>query len=240
VLELNDTVDQQTREAGRASEIEFWRDFMQSARCKLNWCDAIPNPECDQEIYILLRYVAWAKCKLGKPIDVLDIGSGPISILTHVFHGLHAHLKAADPLADEYERLWTDEAARMRAVRPVPVAGEDLARHFGRNSFDVSHIRNAIDHTIHPMAVMEQMIEITRKNGVIVVHGFENEAATERWEGFHQWNMRIIPGDMEFEGSTHQKYGVLATFGQQLELISTYTKRLVNGKNWLGFVAAVI
>jgi hypothetical protein len=50
VLELNDTVDQQTREAGRASEIEFWRDFMQSARCKLNWCDAIPNPECDQEI----------------------------------------------------------------------------------------------------------------------------------------------------------------------------------------------
>jgi hypothetical protein len=52
--------------------------------------------------------------------------------------------------------------------------------------------------------------------------------------------MRIVRGEMEFEGATRQKYGVMATFGQQLKLINAYTKPLVNGKNWSALVAAVV
>ncbi|MEJ0018278.1 MAG: hypothetical protein WDN25_17295 [Acetobacteraceae bacterium] len=78
-------------------------------------------------------------------------------------------------------------------MRPVAVAGEDLAGHFGTQVFDVAHIRNAIDHAVHPMAVVEQMLAITRPGGFLIIHGFENEAIAEHWHGFHQWNMRVGP-----------------------------------------------
>jgi SAM-dependent methyltransferase len=236
---LVESVDQNTRAVGKAHEIGFWREFMQSDRCRFGWCDATPNPECDQEIYTLLRYVASSFGQSGRTVDVLDIGSGPISVLTNVFHGLQANLKAADPLADDYEKLWTDHARRLRAVRPMGVAGEDLVDYFGSNAFDVTHIRNAIDHAVNPIAVVEQLIEITRKNGLVIIHGFENEADSERWGGFHQWNMRIIRGDLEFEGAAHKKFRVIANFSNQLRLISACTKRLVNGKNWSTLVVQV-
>ena len=53
-------------------------------------------------------------------MEILDIGSGPVSMLTNAFHGLRASLKAADPLADEYDPLWTDSVRKAQVVRPPP------------------------------------------------------------------------------------------------------------------------
>jgi hypothetical protein len=237
---FTDVVAEQIRDVGKAEEIEFWRGFMHSDRCKSNWCDSAPNPECEPEIHGMLRYMAWSYARHGSPMEVLDIGSGPISIFSNAFHGMTVNLKAADPLADDYEKLWTDEARRLRVTRPVPVPGEELMRHFGKNSFDVTHIRNAIDHAVHPILVVEQMIEITRKDGIIIIHGFEDEALIQQWGGFHQWNMRLVGGELEFEGASRKKYGVMATFADKLRPISWSTKRLVTGKNWASLVAAVV
>lgn len=240
VEELRDAVDPKTRQVGKAHEIEFWRVFMGSDRCASVWCDAIPNPELDKDIYSLVRSLAWAYEANEKTLDILDIGSGPVSMLTNAFHGLQVNLKAADPLADEYEKLWEDKTRRRQVVRPVSVAGENLVQQFGNNSFDVTHIRNAIDHAVHPMAVVEQMIGITRKAGLVIIHGFENEAKAENWAGFHQWNMRIVNGELEIEGNVGQKYGVLKTFKDQLKFISAYTKPLPGGKYWSTLIAAIL
>ena len=173
-------------------------------------------------------------------MEILDIGSGPVSMLTNAFHGLRASLKAADPLADEYDPLWTDSVRKAQVVRPAAVAGEDLVRRYGNGSFDVSHIRNAIDHACHPLAVLEQMIGITRQNGHIIIHGFENEASAEGLQGFHQWNMQVHNEELMFEGSAHQQYRVMEVFGNRIKPLCSYTAPLVNAKRWCTFVACVL
>ena len=90
-LTLDDVIATELRTAGSAIEVEFWRGFMQSDRCRLGWCDAIPNPEDNKDVYSSwYRTLAWSHeqgcstLSTEAPLEqCIDAGeSGGVAILT--------------------------------------------------------------------------------------------------------------------------------------------------------------
>lgn len=202
------TVESNVRLSGWDHEVSFWRDFVQSDRFANNWCSAVPNPELEREIHVLMRSVAqrvWAD--EGRPARILDIGSGPVSILTHSFVGVHVDLQAADPLGKEYDKLW-DSPRKAAVVKPIAVDGEQLLSKFGTNHFDITYIRNALDHTANPITTLQQMLAITKPGGYVIAQCSENEADAEGWHGFHQWNIHTENGDYIVTGRDLVQAGV--------------------------------
>jgi SAM-dependent methyltransferase len=233
------------REAGRQDELAFWKSWMSDDGGKTlspraaSWCDNSPNHELEGWVNVLIRsWIFQVNFREARPASILDVGSGPISMLSRSFFGgLRVDLKAADPLADDYAKIWPNDPKRMEAVcRPEAVAGEHLTGHFGDGVFDVVHVRNAIDHADHPAAVFGQLVDVVRPGGLIIVHGFENEAAWEKWQGFHQWNLIIRDGDLEVSGKGRAKHRLGATFSDKVMTLSARTDKLENGKNWCSFV----
>ena len=80
-------------------EVNFWKDFVVSDRFRINWCQTAPNPELELEIDAFVKLLACEIHKSGDRARILDVGSGPVSILTNSFIHIPADLVAADPLA---------------------------------------------------------------------------------------------------------------------------------------------
>lgn len=131
---------------------------------------------------------------LGEAVSILDVGAGPISIVGCRFPGLVLTTVAVDPLADEYNRLLAD-AGLVPPVRTQAVDGEDLVAHFGEGRFDVAYSRNALDHTVDPVVVIEQMLGVVRPGGHVVLRHGLNEAVKQAYVQLHQWNLDERDGE---------------------------------------------
>jgi SAM-dependent methyltransferase len=219
---------------GQEEEIAFWRYFVGTDRFRKNWCMESPNPELNPEIDILL-------CRLAQErgtIKVLDVGSGPVSILSRCSASDKMLLTAADPLADEYANLLPSDIGQFDVTVPVRAMAEGLTDCFEENQFDVSHIRNALDHTSSPMDSLRELHRVTKVNGIIVVHGFEDEGSWEKWQGMHQWNIGLSEGG---NLTISDKSGLVADsgsmFGDSAKVIYsrkfTQTPQAVDTKNWI-------
>ena len=159
---------------GREHEVNFWKGFVKTQRFLTQWVPEIKTEELDMGVYRFLK-------DLDNP-KVLDVGSGVVSIL----HGTVKDLDAADPLAEDYKQIFDYEAHRL--IPPLAFAGEEVGAVFPE-SYDVVHMRNAIDHSVNPHAVFKNLIDATKPGGYVIIQGFENEAIFENYEGFHQWNI---------------------------------------------------
>ena len=90
--------------------------------------------------------------KSEKPI-ILDVGSGPLSMLSYVKENDLADLKAVDPLAEEYKLLL--EKYNYNIKYPlIECPGEKLTEKFEENSVDITWIHNALDHSQNPEEVL--------------------------------------------------------------------------------------
>jgi ubiquinone/menaquinone biosynthesis C-methylase UbiE len=115
------------------------------------------------------------------------------------------------------------------------VAGEDILAHYGKDVFDVVHIRNALDHSTNPMTVIEQMIAVAKPGGYIIMHGFENEAVMEHWRGYHQWNIVRIDGDLQISGKNRkQAFKVYEHFQDEVSKVRCSGHRI--GKAWCSLI----
>jgi ubiquinone/menaquinone biosynthesis C-methylase UbiE len=99
--------------------------------------------------------------------------------------------------------------------------------------FDIVHIRNALDHTIDPVKSMFEMNKVLKKNGFLIIHGFENEAIFENWQGMHQWNLSLEKNLLLISNID----GFVNDFSM-LNSKAVYTKRvsLDNSKNWITII----
>ena len=173
---------------GLTHEVGWWRRWITEGGRR--WPDefrARLDPETPlREILIeaLLPSIA------HDPVRILDVGAGPATSLGKVHPGRALRITAVDPLADEYAALWRD----VGILPPVPTmrgTGERLVELFGRAAFDIAYARNALDHTIDPLAVVEQMLEVVDENGYVVLSHSRNEATKARYRGLHQWNISL-------------------------------------------------
>ena len=166
-------------------EIGYWTDWLDTSGGKYP-DDYAYRFDPDAEVADPALRAVLAQLE-DKEVSILDVGAGPATTVGRRFPGLALTVVAVDPLADAFSRL----LAKAGAVPPVPtrrVAGESLVEHFGRNRFDVAYARNAIDHTVDPLLVVQQMLTVVRPGGYVVLRHVRNEGEKRAYDQLHQWN----------------------------------------------------
>jgi len=186
---------------GLAHEVGWWeRWIVQKGR---RWPDEFrdrldPETPLREELIVeLLPSIA------HDPVRILDVGAGPVTSLGKVHPERTLEIVAVDPLADEYAALWRNAGIRP----PVPAergTGERLVERFGTAAFDIAYARNALDHMIDPLAVVEQMLEVVRDTGYVVLRHSRNEATKARYRGLHQWNIALEGSDLVVRRPRHK------------------------------------
>jgi SAM-dependent methyltransferase len=183
----------QTR--GRRSELQFWAAWLAGSEGAEEWAaDRERRFTADTEVGDpLLRGEIERLAK--NDISVLDVGAGPVTYMGFRYPGTNLAIVAVDPLANEYARLL--EAAGLEPpVRTLPVAGEALLEHFGPGRFDIAYAHNSLDHSVDPLRIITNMVDVVREGGSVILRHAHNEGQEKRYEGLHQWNFDVAEGDL--------------------------------------------
>ena len=193
--------------------IDFWERFVKSDRFRNNWISDGVNPELQPTVksYIL---------SLGEPDNILDVGSGPVSILRNLFDD--SKITTVDPLGEFYEKMF--DFFSYRIVPPISLAGEEINYNC---QFSLVHISNALDHCKDPHIVLSNLFKAVTNFGVVLVQGFVNEAEYENYSGLHQWNIDITENGTMTINNEPKKY--IPEFYQKVHLSS--------GKQWFIWAA---
>lgn len=181
-------------------EAKFWRGFVKTERFA-QWCALEKTHELRDEVALLLRYIVdnVNRVPLTSVVRILDVGSGPVSILHGLFYPDHrVVLDTADPLSPVYQEIFDFYTAGIKP--PIAVGAEQVHLH-GAQGYDVVHISNALDHVVHVEEALRSMADCLRpKEGVLIVQGFVDEADHERFQGFHQHNLSLDGENLRWRG----------------------------------------
>jgi SAM-dependent methyltransferase len=181
---------------GLQEEVDFWRAVLGNTNPA--WADyhretverLDPERKFDDHLASLLpQGVPATRCK------VLDVAAGPVSPCGWMIGAEKVDLTPIDALAGPY-RILLEERGFTPPVWTQDCHGEQIDQRFAANTFDVTHIRNALDHCYDPLAVIRNMLAVTKRGGWVVVVGFVDEAEYGMYDGLHQWNVRVEEGDL--------------------------------------------
>lgn len=135
-------------------------------------------------------------------LNILDVGSGPLSTLGTNNPSRKVNLILADPLGNAYNELLT-ELGFSGYANIVDVCAEDLLSKFSENSFDVVHSANALDHAHDPLLCLQNMLSLCKPGGWVYVVSVENEGERQSYSGLHQWNFTLTDDDVRLWNKTH-------------------------------------
>lgn len=186
-----------SRRDGIRRELAFWDGWMGSRGGQ--WPEEF-LARTDPATPFPARLHPWLEQLPGPAIDVLDVGSGPLTSLGRVHPRLQVRLVATDPLAVEYNRL----LSRHGIIAPVPAVAceaEALAGCFAAGSFDVIHARNSLDHARDPLAAVAAMGRLARSGGVVILDHESDEGVREGYRGLHRWNFAVDQGCLGVRGA---------------------------------------
>jgi SAM-dependent methyltransferase len=173
-------------------ELDFWDrelsltgDFAEGVRNRLD--PARMHLNFPTEIH---PYIEQLKGAFAEAIRVIDLGSGPLSMLAlGARNGLY-ELVSVDPLASSYLEL----LAKHGHQPPWPLVdgfGEDLASLFPASSFHLIWSNNALDHTQDPFEVARQNAIVLKPGGLAVIQVWECEGSAQGWNGLHQHDFKL-------------------------------------------------
>jgi len=130
-------------------------------------------------------------------ISILDVGAGPLTVVGKRCPDRDLSITAVDPLADEYDRI-LHAAGVEPLVRTRKAFAEKLEELFARDSFDVVHMRNALDHSQDPAEGLRQMYRVVKPGCAVVLVHFINEGKRQGYHGLHAWNITMERGTPAF------------------------------------------
>jgi SAM-dependent methyltransferase len=201
---------------GYAAELDFWRGYIARNGARVSdpacWEDAFPTA---------LRRWLEAMGAGRRQLAVLELGSGPVSLLAWGVEQRLFQLTAVDPLADEYAHLM---AGCTYPVEPTMGHGEQLSRLFPRRSFDLAYSSNALDHTRDPRECMRQLAMIVKDGGLLYCEGFLHEGTNAEWEGLHQHD--LVPEDGQLVAYDREGRRVVVTEALGLECVEQQVEPL--------------
>jgi SAM-dependent methyltransferase len=122
------------------------------------------------------------------PVRILDVGAGPATCLGYVVEGRRIEITATDVLAAVYERLWARSGV-VPPVRTVRADAERLTERFAPGSFDIVYAQNSLDHAARPRAAIEQMVQMAKPGGFVLLSHAVDEGENEGYAGLHRWNL---------------------------------------------------
>jgi 2-polyprenyl-3-methyl-5-hydroxy-6-metoxy-1,4-benzoquinol methylase len=175
--------------AGITHELRFWQGFVKTDRFLKGWVADCVTPELNHQVYDFIHGVL-TQSHDRQGVKILDVGSGVVSILNGLVP--KANLTAVDPLGGLYEFVF--DYAKHKINPPLPIPAEELKDGMFSYQFDIVHISNALDHCQDPAAAYMALHSLVKKDGFLIIQGFENEANYEQWQGFHQWNIELNEG----------------------------------------------
>ena len=175
---------------GIAHELWFWSRWFETRG--LEWpSDFETRLNPDQPLIPALKALIPENAQ--GTIDILDVGAGPMTNIGFRHELISLNIRACDPLADFYSQA----AARHGVRRPnetMFAVAEDLGAYFSESSFDIVHCCNALDHSADPIRGITEMLRIAKRGGSLYLKHHINEAETENYEGFHQFNFDLRDG----------------------------------------------
>jgi SAM-dependent methyltransferase len=107
-----------------------------------------------------------------------------------------------DPLANFYNRLHREYATGYN-IRCVYGYGEILAEMFGKERFHLACSRNAVDHSMSPELFVDNLYEILKPGGYMILEGAIREGSTQKWLGLHKWDIEAQDGDLLLTNRSH-------------------------------------
>ena len=174
---------------GFESEIAFWDEYLAARPAGLR-----DRAKRERAFPRALRQFG-ETARVDRAPRILEVGSGPVSLLAWgVDEGL-LEVAAIDPLAEAYAAM-LERYGIAYPVRPRPLAGEDLLDAFAERSFDGAYSSNALDHARSPGRVLHNMARAVRPGGRIVLEGFCREGSNAGWEGLHQHDLVPCEGHL--------------------------------------------
>lgn len=177
-------------EGGVASELRFWDEYL-AARPP-----CVTSPELRMRAFPPALHDCLQDLRRDGPaLRVLELGSGPVSLLGSGVDQGWFELVAVDPLASEYAAMMERHGLAF-PVRPVAGEGEALLEVVSERSFDIAYSSNAIDHAANPLACVRNLARAVRPAGRLVLEGFCREGSNARWEGLHQHDLVAEDGHL--------------------------------------------
>jgi SAM-dependent methyltransferase len=180
------------RRRALAEEVDYWEHWLSTRGGA--WAEDYEqrfNPEAEVADPLLRGSLK----AMSAPASILDVGAGPVSTVGYRFEGVPIRLVAVDPLADRYNRLLAS-SGDVPPVRTEQLQGEQLLSRFGGGRFDIAYSRNALDHAVDPVVIIEQMLAVVRPGGQVVLRHSRNEAVRESYVQLHQWNFEERQGQL--------------------------------------------
>jgi hypothetical protein len=208
---------------GIESETRFWKLWFETKG--LQWKDDYQKRISDNMDFNLENYLE----NNVKETVVLDVGSGPISSCGTKTNKTNLRICAVDPLAYIYKTL-KEKSGITTGLSPDFCMVERLSEKFEHNSFDIVHMRNALDHSYNAVFGIFQLLFICKIGGKVVLQHVKNEAENEKYTGFHQWNL-CVENNNFIIWRQNVKYNVSS-------IVSNFAEVIVEDKdeNWIGIV----
>jgi SAM-dependent methyltransferase len=179
-----------TRSHDLPSEYQWWNEYL---RRRPDICSPLLQKNAFPAQ--LLSIIERLKNAGASPIRVLEVGSGPVSLLAWGVRQKLIELTAIDPLAVEY-RLLLETYGFDYPVKPVRAYAEDLLTIFQENTFDIIYSGNALDHVRSPMKCIENIRRVVRPGGFLYLEGFCREGTNAKWSGLHQHDLLVENGQL--------------------------------------------
>lgn len=217
------------RESGRDSELRFWREYLRQ------------KPACLDDTHLResvfppsLRRCLEAIREDGECLPrVLELGSGPVSLLAAGVEQRWCELTAIDPLASEYAAMLAGFGLRF-PVGPIAGSGESLPAVVRDRSFDVAYSGNAIDHATSPRDCVINLVRAVKPGGRVILEGFCREGSNAGWEGLHQHDLVAESGHLVH----YSRQGVRTSITADLDVacvsqsIGPFSEK---GVRWFGY-----
>ena len=172
---------------GIAYEIAFWNNVYRwkwTFQGMMNWSHY--GKAIDLELFDANAFLA--------PLDnaqLLDVGCG-MSYVTgnHVKEGDTLRpipLHYVDALAPYFNKILKKRKKDLPAIEFGMV--EYLSAFYSPGSVDMVIIQNALDHSAQPVKGILESLHVLKEGGVLYLNHHPNEAETEHYKGFHQYNI---------------------------------------------------
>lgn len=194
---------------GIIGEIGFWDDYFSSGGG--GWKKGFKKATVYEREFTLESYLGEMK-----KVVFLDVGSGPLSSCGSKTGKANLEFHAVDPLAVVYKNIKRKYDIRTR-VQPEFAMVEKLNEKYSENTFDIVHMRNALDHSFNPFMGLLQMLYVCKINGKIILIHRDDEAEFENYDGFHQWNLKV-EGDSFFIWRGNKKFNIAELFDEYIDI----------------------
>ncbi len=188
---IKDKQDFQRWLSGIPYEVAFWRSYYGNKRRRADlfrW--SLYDKPCTLDSFDIDNYVA----SIDNPHPkLLDVGCALSYMFSNKINGENVNVDYVDPLAPFYNQI----LRKYKIDRPEIKFGmiECLTGSYAPDTVDFIHVRNALDHCSDPLSGIIQAIAALKKNRILYLNHFRNEAQNEGYRGFHQFNITEKDGD---------------------------------------------